>query len=207
MIGAGGHAKVLLDVLQQQKIRILGLVDANVALHGTLLLGEKVLGGDEIIQGYSPGEVQLVNAIGSVRQPIARQRVYEQFKSLGYCFGTVVHPSAVVSPHAMLEEGVQIMAGAIVQAGAVISENAIVNTAANVDHDCYVGKHAHLSPRATLCGNVRIGDGSHIGASATLIQGVVVGCSALIGAGALVLRNVSDHQTVIGVPARLHREC
>lgn len=202
VIGAGGHARVLLDVLQQQKARILGLVDADPALHDALLLGEKVLGGDDVVRRYAPEEVFLVNAIGSVRQPVARQKVYENFKALGYKFATVVHPSAVVSPHATLADGVQVMAGVIVQAGATIGENTLVNTAASVDHDCSIGKHVHLSPRATLCGNVKVGDGAHIGAAATLIQGVAVGCAALVGAGAVVIRDVSDNQTVLGSPAR-----
>lgn len=203
VIGAGGHARVLLDTLQQQNVPILGLVDVDEALRGTRMLGELVLGGDEVVYRYCPEDVLLINAIGSIRQPVIRQNVYERFKSLGYRFMTIIHHSAVVSPQATLAEGVQVMAGAVVQAGSLIGENVIVNTSASVDHDCTVGRHVHLSPRTTLCGNVRVGDVTHIGAGATVIQGVVIGHSVLIGAGALVLQDVSDNNTAVGVPARL----
>jgi hypothetical protein len=63
-----------------------------------------VLGGDDVVDKFPPSEVQLVNGLGSVGLPIIRQQLYERFKSLGYNFATVVHPSAVVASDVVLNK-------------------------------------------------------------------------------------------------------
>lgn len=42
-----------------------------------------------------------------------------------------------------------------------------------------------------------------IGSNATILAGVTIGEGALVGAGAVVTRDVPDHATVTGVPARV----
>lgn len=202
VIGAGGHAKVLLAALLCAGRSVDGLTDADAAKMGVNVLGVPVLGDDRKIREFAPGTVRLVNGVGSVRVAALRRQVYENFRQSGYCFEQVIHPSAVVATDVVLGEGVQIMAGAVLQPGCQVGENAIINTRATVDHDCLIGRHAHISPGAVLCGNVVIGDGSHIGAGATVIQGVSIGRACMVAAGAVVLRDLPDGVTVAGVPAK-----
>jgi UDP-perosamine 4-acetyltransferase len=202
VVGAGGHARVLLDVLLLSRAVILGLVDADLALVGHKVLGFEVLGGDEALRRHAPGTVRLVNAIGSVSSMDRRRSVYESWRHAGHSFASVFHPGAIVSAHAVAAAAVQIMAGAVVQACASIGENTIVNTGATVDHDCKVGAHVHLAPGVTLSGSVQIGDCTHVGAGATVIQGVRIGARCTVAAGAVVPRDVPDGTTVAGVPAR-----
>ena len=98
-----------------------------------------------------------MNGVGSARSTANRQDVYDRFTREGYCFATVIHPSAIVAPEVQIKDGVQIMAGAILQPGSRIGSNAIVNTGAIVDHDCIVGEHAHIAPGAVLSGGVHVG--------------------------------------------------
>jgi acetyltransferase EpsM len=91
----------------------------------------------------------------------------------------------------------------VVQAGTVIGRHCIINTSASIDHDCVIEDFVHISPNATLSGNVRVGEGTHIGAGATIIQGITVGKWCTVGAGAVVIRDVPDYATVVGVPARV----
>lgn len=202
LVGAGGHALVLLDALALSRTAVLGLVDTDPALAGRQVLGFAILGGDEVLRGYAPGTVRLVNAIASVGSMDRHRSVYERLRGAGYSFASVLHPSAIVSQHAVTAIGVQIMAGAVVQARARIGENAIVNTGATVDHDCSIGAHVHLAPGVTLSGSVQVGDETHVGAGATVIQGVRIGARSTVAAGAVVLSNVADGTTVAGVPAR-----
>lgn len=201
LVGAGGHARVLLDALSLARAAILGLVDVDPALAGRKILGFEVLGGDEVLRRRAPGTVRLVNAIGSVASMERRRSVYERWREAGHSFAGVRHPGAIVSGHAATAAGVQIMAGAVVQASASIGENTIVNTGATVDHDCDVGAHVHLAPGVTLSGNVRVGDGTHIGSGAIVIQGVRIGARCTVAAGAVVVRDVADGATVMGMPA------
>jgi UDP-perosamine 4-acetyltransferase len=202
VLGAGGHAKVLIDALLASSAVIVGIVDPNPALAGTKILGVSVLGGDDVVNEYPPSQVHLVNGLGSVGLPIIRQQLYERFKGMCYTFATVVHPSAVVASDVVLGEGAQIMAGVVIQPGSHIGINSIVNTRASVDHDCIIGKHVHIAPGVTLSGGVLVGEHSHIGTGATLIQGISIGNCCVVAAGAVVTKNVIEGAMVRGVPAR-----
>jgi sugar O-acyltransferase (sialic acid O-acetyltransferase NeuD family) len=202
LVGAGGHARVLLDALELSGAKVIGLVDADASLAGGNVMGYPVLGDDGALAQYSPGSVSLVNAIGSVDSMQGRKAVYEKLRRAGHIFASVLHPSATLSRHARLAAGVQVMAGAVVQSGASLGEDTIVNTGATVDHDCRVGAHVHIAPGVTLSGDVHIGDETHVGAGATVIQGARIGARCMIAAGAVVTGGVRDGASVKGLPAR-----
>jgi UDP-perosamine 4-acetyltransferase len=202
LIGAGGHARVLLDALELAGAKVIGLLDADASLAGHKVMGYAVLGGDEVLQRHAPGSVELVNAIGSVDSMRLRKSVYDKLRAAGHVFVGVFHPRATLSRHAVAAGGVQLMAGAVIQAGARLGEDTIVNTGATVDHDCVVGAHVHIAPGATLSGNVQVGDETHVGAGATVIQGVRIGAGCTVAAGAVVVRDVRDGTRVKGLPAR-----
>ncbi|MDK2954748.1 MAG: hypothetical protein PWQ57_244 [Desulfovibrionales bacterium] len=202
VIGAGGHAKVLVDALLLAGVQVLGLLDRDPAMAGRDVLGVPVLGGEDKLVQYAPDQVALVNAVGSVDSMQARKTVYDRLRGQGYGLAPVVHPQAVVSKFAEIQPGVQILAGAVVGPGAVIGENAIINTKASVDHDCRIGAHTHIAPGATLSGGVVVGESSHVGTGASAIQGIRIGRDCLVAAGAVVVRDVPDGAKVRGAPAR-----
>jgi len=201
LIGFGGHAKVLIEILQLLRIPIVGATDIvsreELSPHVTLL------GNDEIILQYKTDSIRLVNGLGSVDSTRRRKMTFERWSKEGYSFATLAHPSATISSNAQIHDGAQIMAGAIIQAGSRIGENTIINTGASVDHDCDIGSHVHLAPGVTLSGKVTVGDETHIGTGAIIIQGIRVGINCLVGAGSVVLDNIPDRSVVYGNPARV----
>jgi len=201
ILGAGGHAKVLIDSLQLSGRRIKGALEAAPALWGHNILGVPVLGNDDTIFNYKPSDVELVNGLGSTHNTSARQKLFETWKSNGYSFANVIHPSAVISKHCQLGEGIQIMAGAILNAGAKVNDNSLINTAAIIEHDCKIAAHCHIAPSASLSGGVKVGQGSHIGLGARVLQNLTLGEACLVGAGAVVIHPVERGQLVVGVPA------
>lgn len=200
LVGAGGHARVLLSTLLQLGQHVSGVVDPDKSR--AELLGVPYLGGDDAVSRYDPGQVLLINGVGSVASTANRLRVYESFRKRGYCFASVIHPGAIIAPEVQLADGVQIMAGAILQTGCVVEENCIINTGARIDHDCVIQAHAHVAPGAVLSGSVHVGAHAHVGVGATVIQGVQIGSDSIVGAGAVVLSDVPESCTVVGVPAR-----
>lgn len=202
ILGAGGHARVLLDALRALRRDVMGLVDSDPACHSTCVLGVPVLGADDTVMRYSTSEIELVNGVGSTGSISRRRQLFETFKERGFRFAIVVHPGAHIASQVTLCEGAQVMAGAVVQVGSMVGCNAIINTNASVDHDCHVGAHVHIAPSATLCGAVCVGDGAHVGAAACVLQGVELGSECVVGAGAVVLNNVPPGHRVAGVPAR-----
>lgn len=125
IIGNGGHARVLVDILFMQKREIIGYTAPNKENNPYNIT---YLGGDEEILKYDPQEIELVNALGSVSDTKLRANIFNIFKSKDYTFSTIIHPSAIISDTVILGEGVQIMAGAIIQPFVKIDDNTIVNT-------------------------------------------------------------------------------
>lgn len=202
VLGAGGHAKVLIDALLANSEVIAGVIDLNPLLTGTSLLGVPVLGVDEVVDEYPRDEILLVNGIGSVDLPEKRKRVFERYKKMGYIFASVIHPSAVVAVDVELGEGVQILAGAVIQTGCHIGDNVIINTRASLDHDSCIGDHSHIAPGVTISGNVQVGKGVHLGTGSTVIQGISIGNDCLIAAGAVVIAKLATGSKARGVPAK-----
>lgn len=204
IIGAGGHARVLISLLKQLGRPIVGLLDgdeAKVALPWSID-GIAVTGSIESVTQHQADAVELVHAIGSIRKPTGRRWMYRYLKDKGYTFATLIHPSAFVAPEAELHEGVQIMAGAVIQPGARLQENVLVNTNASVDHDTIVAAHCHIAPNAAICGGCTIGECCHIGAGATLLSDLEIGSEVTIAAGATVIHDIPHGQTVMGTPAK-----
>lgn len=196
LIGGGGHARVLLDLLGALSHPVLGFIDrdpTSAHLHGAMCLGRD----EDLAEQWPPLSVELVNGLGSTRTTRARRAAYERFTAAGYNFPCLVHPSAVLAPDVTLASGVQVMAGAVLQTGVRVAENSILNTGVVVDHDCDIGPHAHLAPGVTLSGSVSVGAGAHVGTGATVVQGVRLGSESLIGAGSVVVHDVPDGATVI----------
>ncbi len=201
ILGAGGHSKVLIDILRVDHIPIQGITDPFID-KGTFVNGIKVLGNDNEIENFNLEAIEIVNGIGFVNITSNRNKLYERFKNKGYTFKSLIHKSAILADDVVLSEGVQIMAGAILQTSVVIGVNSIINTGAVIEHDSKVGKHSHIASRAVLLGNTTIGNNSLVGAGSVIIQGVKIGESCIVGAGAVVTKDVKDGMTVVGVPAR-----
>lgn len=202
VIGSGGHAKVVIDMLRLLAVEIAGVATADTARHGTSFEGIEVIGGDDAVLGHDRQGLRLVNGIGSTGNAAERRRIFDMFKTEGFVFQTLIHPQAWMADGVAFGEGSQAMLRSAIQPGCRIGRNAIINTGAVVDHDCIIGDHAHVAPGAILSGAVRVGDGAHIGTGACVIQGIEIGAGALVGAGAAVVRDVPPGSTVVGVPAR-----
>ncbi len=201
IIGAGGHAKVLMDCLRLMNVDIVGMLDKNPS-QGNGVGELPIIGDDSAIFDFACDAVKLVNGIGSVGDTSLRTNIFNKFKNLGYSFRSVIHPNAIVAENCYLGEGVQVMAGAVINTGTKIAADTIVNTGAVIDHDCKMGSHVHIAPGVTISGGVQVGDGSHIGTGATIIQSVTIGERALVGAGAVVIHDVASGSKVVGVPAK-----
>ncbi|WPK12402.1 acetyltransferase [Lysinibacillus louembei] len=199
IIGNGGHASVLTEILLAQKEEIIGFTAPTVEENQFTI---PYLGNDEIILSYPITDVELVLGIGMVQPTPLRAKKFDYFHEKGYVFKSVIHPTAIIAPSVKLGYGMQIMAGAIIQTNTKIADNTIINTGALIDHDCHIEQHVHIAPGTKLSGSVHVKKGTHIGVGVTIIQSITIGANCLIGAGSVVVKNVSDGVTALGVPAR-----
>lgn len=192
LLGAGGHARSCIEAIESMGLAIQGLID-RADLVGQQVLGYPVLGVDDdlpkLLQTGGPALV----AVGQIRSPDARIRLFRRLVELGAAMPVIVARSAVVSRHATLGAGTIVMHGAIVNAAADVGNNVIVNSRALVEHDAKVGDHCHIATGAIVNGSARIGEGSFIGSGVVIGHGVTIGARCVIGAGHTVLKDCADH--------------
>jgi sugar O-acyltransferase (sialic acid O-acetyltransferase NeuD family) len=191
LLGAGGHAKVVLSLAQAAGFRVVGVCDPGLAQQGAAQWrGIPVLGDDDALDTMSPADTALANGIGQLVAASARRNAFVRLRQRGFRFPCLVHPRAWVDATASLSEGVQVMAGAIVQADCSVEANTILNTGASIDHDCIVGAHVHIAPGVRLCGAVAVGDRAFVGAGATVLPSLTLGADAIVAAGSTLARNL-----------------
>lgn len=192
VVGAGGHAKVVIDTARTAGLSIAGVVGA--ATDTTEILGIPV--------SRDAGGIDFDGFIIAVGNNRVRARLFAEYRDRGLEPLSVIHPSAVIAKSVVIGAGTFIAAGVVVNVDARIGEDAIVNTGCTVDHDCIVGDHALVGPTASLCGESRIGAGVTVGAGASIIPVKRVGDWTIIGAGAAVVNDIPPGVVCAGVPAR-----
>ena len=202
ILGAGGHGRVVLELIRCLRYEVAGFTDPDRELWGKEIQGIPVIGGDDEIIKKSTEGLALAMGLGGVGDNGPRMKLYQSLSSMGFIFPCFFHSSAMVSESAGLGNGTVVMAGAVVQAGCLLGENVIINTGALVDHDCRIEDHAHIAPGAVLSGGVSIGCGAHIGTGAVVIQNIKIGEGALVAAGAVVVKDVAAGEKVMGIPAK-----
>lgn len=193
IIGAGGHAKVIADILLSTSHSINGVWDENPKIKQ--FLNYPINGNLDNFREL--GADQFIIAIGNnmVRKKIAQQ--LPETKAIA------IASSSSVSSFSVIKGGTVVMPNASINAGTLIGEHVIVNTNASVDHNCKLANFVHVSPQVGLAGNVEVGEGTHIGIGAVIIQGIKIGKWAIIGAGTVVIKDVPDYAVVVGNPGKI----
>lgn len=193
LIGAGGHARSCIDVIEQQGyFQIAGLVGLPEQQH-TQHLGYAVIGADSDLPALAKNYQYALIALGQIKTAEQRMRLYQQATQLGLQLPIIIAPTAHVSRHATLGAGTIVMHGAIVNSGANVGNNCIINNRALIEHDARVDAHCHISTGAILNGNVTVGAGSFIGSGSVIKEGLTIGKSCLVGMGLTVRYSLSEN--------------
>lgn len=199
VIGAGGHAKVVADIILKSNDQVIGFLDDNIEI-GTVVNKEydiKVIGKIEDCSHLEKlHSAQFVIAIGNNE---IRNAIASKYKINYY---TAIHPSAIVGSDVTIGIGTVIMANACINSSTQIGQHCIINTGAIIEHDNIICNYSHISPNVALGGAVKVGQDVHIGIGATVKNNVEICDNVLIGAGAVVVKDICDVGTYIGIPAK-----
>jgi len=190
LFGASMHSEVILDLLFLNNFSVEKILDdhpINKELYGVpIVKNEGNIEGDEAI-------ISIGN--NGVRKIIAEKYDLEYISAF--------HPRSVISRFSKIGKGTVAMANCVVNAGATIGDHCILNSGSIIEHDCVIEDFVHISPNATLAGNVKIGEGTHVGIGACIIPGIIIGKWCTIGAGAVITKNIPDFSIVVGNPGRI----
>lgn len=193
LIGAGGHAKSVLDILWAMPSfpYSIELIDdystqtiRDLPLHKTIPLLEK--------------DDRLFIAIGDNQ---IRKNKFEQFDP--NLFYSVHSSEAYLGYGVSLGYGVLIAHHVHLGPEVVIGNNTIINTGALVEHEVHIGQHCHIAPSVSIAGQVKIGDEVMIGLGSKVLNNVEIASKVKIAAGSVVTQSLLNPGLYMGVPARL----
>ncbi len=200
IIGAGGHAKVVADIVLKRKellndnINLVGFLDDNSieTIFNFPIIGKV----DKINELKKHSNNYFVVAIGN-------NKVREKITATYDCqYITLIHPSSIIGNEVIIGTGTVVMPGAIINSYSIIGKHSIINTGSIIEHDSAIEDFVHISPKVSLAGNVRIGRSTWIGIGSVVIQGIKVGEETIIGAGSVVVKNINDKVKAYGNPCR-----
>lgn len=196
IIGAGGHAKVIADIIYKYGDNLIGFLDDNLSLQGKkIYLDKKVIGTTKDIENYNKNYFVIGIGNNSIRKKINNENNLKLY--------TAIHPSAIIAQDVKIGTGSVIMAGVVINPGTVIGKNCIINTCSSLDHDNLLEDYVHISPGAHLAGTVSVKEKTWIGAGSTIINNITINQNNIIGAGSVVIKNIEEENgTYVGVPVR-----
>lgn len=206
IIGAGGHSKVVVDIIQlEQKYEIAGFVDNNVPV-GHKVFNYEVLGGVTEIRAIVD-HYKICGGIIAIGDNFVRSNLEAKIKELcnEFIFINCIHPMSNIAFDVKMGEGNVVMAGATINPSSEIGNHCILNTNCSIDHDNRLASFASIAPNAVTGGNVEVGKFSAIGIGATVNHNVVIGHNCIIGASSFVNKNTNPNSIYYGMPATFIR--
>lgn len=198
IIGAGGHAKVIADIIKKSGDEIIGFLDDNKKKGTNIIKEYKVLGdfNNRFPLAIANSDYEFIIAIGDNKK---REEISH---SPNLKFYTAIHPSAQMGLDVEIQEGTVIMANACINSSAKIGKHCIINTGAIIEHDNIIEDFVHISPNVALGGTVKIGKSTHVGIGSTIKNNITICENCKIGAGAVVVKDIKEEGTYVGVPAK-----
>ena len=198
LIGAGGHAKSCIDVIERQnELQIIGLVGSFNEV-GTRVLGYEVLGTDDDLPELMKFAPFALISVGQIGANELRSNLFSKILNLGYLSPVVTSPLAYVSPHAVVGKGTVVMHHATINVGASIGNNCIINSQVLVEHDVVVEDHCHIATGAIINGGSSVGRSSFIGSGSTIRESISIGTMCAIGMGVIVRHDIPANSQFVG---------
>jgi len=197
IIGAGGHAKVVISTIKLLNGKVAGIFDDDASKKGIRILDVPVLGS---INEAISVDGSFIIAIGDNE---IRKKIFDLYNSLN--FVQLLHPSAFVDQTVKVGKGTVIFAGAMVQPSCNIGRHSIINTGCSIDHDCEIGDFTHIAPGVNVAGGVKVKEGAFIGIGSCVIPNVSIGEWSQVGAGSVVVKDIPPKCLAYGNPARVVR--
>jgi sugar O-acyltransferase (sialic acid O-acetyltransferase NeuD family) len=198
LIGAGGHARSCIDVIEHEgKFKIAGIVGLESEL-GLQVYGYEVVATDKDLATLIGKAHFALIALGQISSPDVRVSLYQRASKAGFELANVISPSAYVSPSAQIGSGTIVMHGAVINSGVKVGSNCIINSRTLLEHDTQVLDNCHISTGAILNGGVLVEEGCFIGSGTIVKEGVSIGERSVVGMGSQLRTNLTANSKFLG---------
>lgn len=207
IIGAGGHAKEVLEVFYQNNAleNIYFFDDVTENMPNMIYQKFKVIKTiSEVENLFKIRENTFVLGVGS---SFIRYKLAKKFIALGGKLCSAVSPFAQIGHYeVVLGKGVDIMTNTVITNNVIIGEGTLLNRNTNISHDAIIGKYCEFSPSVNISGNCTIGNFCSFGTGAIVLPKITIGDNVIVGAGAVVTQGVESNSVVVGIPAKVIRK-
>lgn len=193
IIGAGGHTRTLINILELNKVEIDCIYDEMVKDENEQILTYKV-------RKISDLENNTKNLIISKGDIDSKKKLQSKYKDLLYQ-QNIIHPNALIESKEIGKRN-QISASVYVTPTAKIGDDNIVYSGTVIEHEVIIGDSNIITVNVTICGRVEIEDNVFLGANSTILPNIKVCSNVIIGAGAVVTKDIKTAGTYIGIPAK-----
>ena len=197
IIGAGGHAKSCLDVINSKKnfYKVVGFIDNKKNVKK--ILNYKILGNDSILKKIFKNYKYALIGFGQIKTSKLREKCFKNLKEIGFKLPSIISRHAYFSKNSRIGEGSIVMHGVVVNAFSSIGVNCILNTNTTIEHDVVIGNNCHVAGGAVVNGGVKIGNGTFIGSGVVIKQGIKIGNNCVVRANTFVSKDLKNNELFI----------
>lgn len=202
IVGAGGFGREVAHWATQNpgnglEFNIRGFLDDNLDALKSFKNYPPVLG---TIADYIPEANDLF--VCGIGLPHLKASAIPSLIAKGARFMNLIHPTVVFGGNIKLGSGVVIAPHVTISADATISDFATLDSNSVIGHDVKLGHYCHIGNLCSITGGVDIGVQAFIGVHSVILPKIKIGKSGIVGAGSVVTKNVANHITVYGNPAK-----
>ena len=203
IVGAGTYGEVYLAYLQESGIEVVGFLDDNANLHGTLIKEVPVLGGIDLLD-----KIKDMYQIEAVYCPIGnnqlRTHVLTMARNYGLQTPNFIHHSVNLASNVQIGCRVYVLPNTTIMPFVKIEDDVMISIGSNIAHHSVLRQGVFISNGVNLGASLIVEKYAYIGMGATIMTGVkLLGEDCLIGAGAVVIKDVNKNAVMAGVPAKL----
>lgn len=206
IVGACGAAKeiyFLIKMINQSKYTFdfKGFLDLNPE-RNELKIGSEIFSVFDESQ-FIQNQNEDCNIIFGIAFPNRLQTVIEKYTLYSiFEFPNVIHPNIQLDESITLGKGNIIAEAAVFTVDITLGDFNFINRGVHIGHDVTIGNANVINPCAVISGGIKIKSHNLIGTNATVLQYLSIKSHNTIGAGAVVTKSISNHTTVIGIPAK-----
>lgn len=195
IIGAGGHAKTCIDIIESGKIfKILCLVDKKIS-KDKKILNYRVI-DEKIFLNQKLKKANIIVGVGQIKNPDLRKIIYNFYKKKGFKFPNIISKFSYVSKNTKLSDGILIGHGAVINTSSKIGSNCIINNQSLIEHDVVIGSNCHISTGSILNGGVKVGSNTFIGSGSIIKENVKIGNNCIIGSGLNIKKDIKSFSII-----------
>ena len=196
IIGAGGHAKSLINLIAStNEFKILGLIDNSIS--SKKILDYPILGTEkDLIKYFKKGVRYCSIGTGQIKNPYKRIRLFNLVKKIGFKIPTIISKKSECFKSNKIGEGTQIFHNTLINSNVKIGYNCIINSGSIIEHDVEISNNCHISTGAIINGGVKISENTFIGSGAIIKNNIKIGKNCIIGMGILVKKKIDNKKMI-----------